>query len=55
MEMTEEAKEARRAYQREWRKRNPERVREYERRRWVNKAKEFAARKAELERGVENE
>ena len=32
--MTEEAKEARRAYQREWRKKNPEKVKAHQARHW---------------------
>ena len=32
--MTEEAKAARRAYWREWRKKHPDKVREYQRRHW---------------------
>lgn len=38
--MTEEAKEARRAYRREWAKKNPEKVQEYARRYWEKKAQE---------------
>ena len=32
--LSEEAREARRQYMRQWRKNHPEKVREYERRRW---------------------
>lgn len=38
--MTEAAKRARAAYQREWRKRNPEKVRQYAENRWERKAAE---------------
>lgn len=41
--MTEAAKEARRAYQRAWRKRNPEKVKEYNARYWSNQAGENGA------------
>ena len=40
-EMTDAAREAQRAYMREWRKRNPERVREKNQRYWERKAKQF--------------
>lgn len=43
--MTEAAKAARKAYLRSWRKRNPDRVREHQRRYWEKKARE--ARKDE--------
>lgn len=36
--MTQEAKAARAAYMREWRKKNPEKVREYEARKWERRA-----------------
>lgn len=38
VEMTDEAKAARAAYMREWRKRNPEKVKEYDARKWQNVA-----------------
>ena len=41
--MTQEAREARNAYRREWYKRNPEKRREYESRYWTKKARESAA------------
>lgn len=34
VQMTDEAKAARAAYMREWRRRNPEKQREYEARKW---------------------
>ncbi len=37
-ELTDEAKAARAAYMREWRRKNPEKVREYDARRWQNLA-----------------
>lgn len=39
--MTEEAKEARREYMREWRKNNPTKQREYQATYWERKAKEM--------------
>ena len=41
--MTEEAREARRAYKREWAKKNRDRVQEYTRRYWEKKAESAAA------------
>jgi len=38
--MTEQAKEARRKYYREWRKKNPGKDREYHKRYWDKKAQE---------------
>lgn len=38
-ELSEAAKERRRAYKREWAKRNPERVREYARKHWEKVAR----------------
>ena len=40
-EMTEEAKEARRTYKREWAARNRDKVREYNQRHWEKKAGNF--------------
>ena len=40
--MTEQAKEARRAYQREWRKKNREKCREYNVRHWEKIAANMA-------------
>jgi hypothetical protein len=48
--MTEKAKEARRLYYREWRKKNPEKEREYHRRYWDKKAQA----EAQGERGADN-
>lgn len=39
-EMTAAAREAQRVYMREWRKKNPERVREKNKRYWEKKAKQ---------------
>ena len=39
VEMTEEAREKKNEYLREWRKRNPDRVREMTRRYWEKKVK----------------
>lgn len=36
--MTEQAKEARRAYKREWAKRNPDKIRAQQERYWTKKA-----------------
>lgn len=38
--MSEAAKEKRREYMREWRKRNPDKTREYDRRRWEKAAEQ---------------
>lgn len=38
-ELSQEAKEARREYMRKWRKKNPEKVKEYDRRRWEKLAR----------------
>ena len=40
-EMTDAAREAQRAYMREWRKKNPERVRQKNQRYWERKAKQM--------------
>ena len=42
LNLTEKAIEARRKYHREWRKRNKDKVREYNRRFYENRAKEGA-------------
>lgn len=48
--LTKEAKAARAAYMREWRKKNPEKQREYTARKWEKKGDEIrAARAAEKE------
>lgn len=41
------AKEARAAYQREWRKKNPERVREINERYWMRRAEKELAKRSE--------
>lgn len=38
--MTEQAKEARRAYKRAWNKRNPDKVKDYQERYWNKKAEQ---------------
>lgn len=43
--MDEKAREAQREYLREWRKRNPERVRESNKRYWQKRAAKLAAEK----------
>lgn len=43
-ELSAEAQEQRRAYYREYRRRNPEKMREYARRAWEKKAAEAAER-----------
>lgn len=40
-ELSQEAKEARRAYLRKWRRENPEKVKEQKRRYWERKAQEI--------------
>lgn len=42
--MDERAKEARRAYKREWNRRNPDKVKQYQTRYWERKAAEQAAK-----------
>lgn len=52
--MNQNAKAARAAYQREWRKKNPEKVREINERYWLRRAeKELIRRAAEKEEGTE--
>jgi len=46
--MTEQAAKARRAYKREWAKKNPDKIREYQRRYWTKKGAEAAASEAEI-------
>lgn len=41
--------EARRAYLKEWRKKNPDKVRSYQERFWLKKAEEYLARQKEGE------
>lgn len=38
--MTDQAKEARNAYRREWNRRNPDKLREYQERYWAKRAAE---------------
>ena len=47
--MTPEAKRQRAAYMREWRRRHPEKTREYEAKKWQKKADAEAARAAHLQ------
>lgn len=51
-ELSNQAKEARRAYLREWRRKNPEKVRESNRRYWERKAAQLEPEQPE--RGGEN-
>lgn len=44
--MTEKASEARRAYKREWARRNPDKIREQQRRYWERKALAAEQRRA---------
>ena len=44
MELSEKAKEARRAYQRKWKTENPEKVKRAQYAKWENKAKEVHGR-----------
>ena len=46
--MTPEAKRERAAYMREWRRRNPDKQREYEARKWERKAAEAADRELRI-------
>lgn len=48
-ELSNQAKEAQRAYLREWRRKNPEKVRESNRRYWERKAQQMAALEKETE------
>ncbi len=41
MAMTEEARAARAKYMREWRKKNPEKVREYDEKKWEKKGQQL--------------
>ena len=52
--MTEKALEARRAYKREWHRRNPDKVREYQARYWEKRAAELEAQEASKCRPSEN-
>ena len=48
-ELSNQAKEAQRAYLREWRRKNPEKVQENNRRYWERKAQQMAAQEKETE------
>lgn len=52
--MTPEAREARKAYKREWAKKNPDKIRQYQETFWNKKAREAAAA-AEADTGAETE
>lgn len=45
--LTEAVREAKRQYMREWRKKNPERVKENNRRYWERKAKQLQEKRGE--------
>lgn len=47
MSMSEEAREARREYMRDWRERNPDKVKAYNARYWRKKAAERASERQE--------
>lgn len=48
MAMTEEAREARRAYKRNWQRSNPTKCKEYQERYWAKKAAQNAQEVAEM-------
>lgn len=48
-DLTDAAREAQRAYMREWRKRNPDRVREINKRYWENQAKRVREKRGETD------
>lgn len=50
-ELTKEAKAARAKYMREWRKKNPDKQREYNARKWERKAQQIAAEKEAADNG----
>lgn len=52
MELSKQAKDAQRAYLREWRRKNPEKVRENNRRYWERKAAQLE--QEQIECGGEN-
>lgn len=54
MELSEEAKAAHAAYMREWRKKNPDKQREYYRRKWERVASQAATAPAPVERSDTN-
>ena len=49
MNMNENAREAQRVYMREWRRRNPDKVREINQRYWMRRAERMKAKKGESE------
>lgn len=49
MEMTDQAREARREYMKQWRARNPDKTKEYARRFWDKKARETASERKKAE------
>ena len=49
--MTKEARAARAKYMREWRKKNPEKQREYNARAWERKAQQIAAEREAADNG----
>lgn len=51
--MTEQAKEARRAYRREWNRRNPDKVKASIERYWEKRAAAIAAEKAQAQEAGE--
>ena len=50
--MTEQAKEARRAYKRKWAKENPDKIRAQQERYWNKKAKKHSAGSADNDAGT---
>lgn len=54
--MTPEARESRKAYKREWAKKNPDKIRQYQETYWEKKAQEAAAENTEstTEEGEQN-
>lgn len=53
--MTDAAKEARRAYKRQWAKDNPEKIRKYQSNYWTKKALEVQQAQQQQEAGVNND
>lgn len=51
--MDEKAKAAQRAYMKEWRKKNPDKVRESNRRYWMRRAQKMAEQKTEKSQEVD--
>ena len=52
--MTDEARAALNAYQREWRKKNKDKEREYRARHWEKKAQQLAAERVSSARAVDD-